>query len=170
MTCSRIRRSLFIHAHEPLRGPQRLLVEYHLSHCPACRAQWGNWSHEGKQWRRALEEEPEPNGSAARLRSAVAARIRSKPAVNPRARVSRTAPGAGSHRRPRLALLLIAALLTIAINVLAAFGPSLAGGARRLWLHVTRRILFCDQVPKVNRTPPGGTESPGAPGKAEAPR
>lgn len=166
MICFRIRRSLFIHAHEPLRGLPRLLVDYHLNRCPACRAQWECWSREGNDLRRALQAEPELNGSAGKLRGAVAAQISAIPAAGHR--VAGRTRQVGSRRRPRLAVLLAAALLALVVNAVAAFGPSLAAGARRLWRHVARHVvIFCDQVPKVNRTPPGGTgnrpKGPGGP-------
>src|SRR5437773_8728698 len=133
MNCTRLKESLFLHAHEELVGVPRLLVEQHLKRCPACRAKWSQWNQERSQWRRALAAEVELNGSAGRVRDAVASRIRAEP----RARVQAGMPPAGrqlAHRRAALALL--ALLLALMTSAFAAFGPSIGRGARRLWMRV----------------------------------
>src|ERR1051325_3232033 len=78
MICYRIKESVFLHAHGQLNGLPRVLVEYHLSRCPGCRAQSESWAAERTCWREALTSHPGLNGSADAARRTVAERIRSE--------------------------------------------------------------------------------------------
>jgi hypothetical protein len=167
MNCSRRKKSLLLHAHGQLEGIPRRRMEYHLRRCAACRAQCSAWQQESRLWRTALAGEVELNGSAARLQSAVAERIRSEPRP---ARSEWASGRVGEWVRSRITnspthqlarLLVLAALLALALNALAAFGPPLGARVSRLWQKITARSPNCDQPPPVNRTPPGGTEDPG---------
>src|SRR5438093_1379244 len=183
MSCFRLKESLFLHAHAQLEGIPRRQLEHHLRRCPACRAQCSAWQQESRLWRTALAEEVQLNGSAARLQSAVAERIRSEPrrqgsegasggmrewvrswiTRSPAGSLSSapTHPFPHSPTRPLARLLALTALLALALTALAAFGPPLGVRVSRLWQKITARGPNCDQPPPVNRTPPGGTEDPG---------
>jgi anti-sigma factor RsiW len=159
MNCTRLKESLFLHAHEELGGVPRLLVEHHLRRCPACRAKWSQWNQERSQWRRALAAEVELNGSAGRVRDAVASRIRAEPRERPQAAARRTGRQVAQRRA---ALVLLALLLALMTSAFAAFGPSLGRSVHRLWIKV--HPPSCDQPLPVNQTPPGGTEDSGPTG------
>jgi len=165
MNCTRLKESLFLHAHEELGGVPRFLVEHHLKHCPACRAKWSQWNQERSQWRRALAAEVELNGSAGRVRDAVASRIRAEPRARAQTRLR---PAGRPLAYRRTALVLLALLLALTTSTFAAFGPSLSRSAHRFWIRVIHPPSTCDQPPPVNQTPPGGTEDAGATGGGRA--
>jgi anti-sigma factor RsiW len=150
MICFRIKESVFMHAHGELRGLPRVMVEYHLSRCPACRAQHHHWAAEGAQWRAALVAQPGLNGSAASVRQAISQRIRSDN--------SRSAPTPRALSAPsrKLTLIVIGALLALAISAFAAFGPSIVHRIERMWSKTTSTPVDCNSINAPLRTPPGG--------------
>jgi predicted anti-sigma-YlaC factor YlaD len=149
MICIQIKESVFLHAHGQLHGLPRVMVEYHLSRCPACRARAEGWATEEAQWRAVFQAEPGLNGSAASMRRAVSERIR---ADHPRPRTAPRPP----MRRAMLAL--TAAALALTLSALAAFGPSVVQDIQRTWSNLTSGPVDCEDVPEIQRTPPGGTE------------
>ena len=159
MICFRIKESVFMHAHGELHGLPRVMVEYHLSRCPACRAQHDNWAAEGTQWRSALAMQPGLNGSAASVRQAIAQRIRSGGSG------SAPAPRSVSVPSRKLTLILIGAALALAISAFAASGPTLIRSIQRLWKKTMSAPVDCNTINAPLRTPPGGNE-PGSKGSA----
>jgi anti-sigma factor RsiW len=154
MTCERIRKSVFLHAHGQLRGLEPLVVEQHLARCPECRALREEWAAEKGQWTAALGSEAGLNGRGDALRQSIADQIR---APENRRRVSGRTP---LDPRRRLALVAIGAALALALSAAAAFGPDAARGIRHFWGGITRKLIDCSQVEAPQRTPAGGQDAP----------
>ncbi len=166
MICSGIRDLLFLHAHDELSGLSRLVVGVHLRRCPSCRLRWEGWSCERHLWRGVLAEEPGQDPALEGLRAAVASRILAEEPVR-----SRTPAGPARipiPPRPRVAVAVLAVLLALALSAVAAFGPAMTAGARRWWHRAFHPPVACDQVPRSDRTPPGGTEDPSDTGSPRA--
>lgn len=128
MICHLYERALFLHAHDELSGPTRLLVHSHLAGCDGCRARWAGWVVEKDHFRRALSPDPVLDPEAEQRLAAIGARIRCErrsPAASGDGRTALLHPR--SARRSLAPLALAAVLLSIGITALAAtWGPSLA--------------------------------------------
>ncbi len=159
MTCHLFERALFLHAHNELAGPARILVQSHLAGCDCCRARWASWVVEKDQLRRALAPDSVLDPEGERRLQVISARIRCE--RQPHGIVEGTNPARLYHGRPvprRLAPLALAvALLVVGVTALAAaWGPALASvlGMRSTPPAPCPPAILC---PAPHGTPIGGS-------------